>query len=720
MNNVISFGGDDPIAGDGIEVTYRNYDIREDVDEQFKTFRYVFTSADIALGRNQAILKALNESVDFASPWANPPAIINPDNPDSFIINTDSYENPIGPSYGRCTVYNINCTYAQDYTSGSSIPSLKTNSSYQLALGHFDDKGRAFPLQTDKNWIVNTVPKIDPSTFPDPNTIFIPVIVPSFAPGTVAPEGAYLYQWFITENTKFQNWVDMYGTYVDSESTGTTMVIDVTEWFTYVQDEGATQANYEYSEGDRAIIYQKNTESYINLDTQIKGLESDGSSWKLSMTIPSDFTATNGDTIRVEAYTPRRSTIDESSKVFYACTERRPIQNGEYLGGNLNITSGDNYLKTRINFVEDPSFSDYYPSKYYNFGTPRSYYDTPEGVSYESRIRYSREYVFGSQINGINRFYPESFRDYDYIHGKIQYLTNRGNRLVCVQERNTGYIGVLRNIVETAEAQQSIAYTTDLLSDINYTTGLPTGIGDAIKSYVEFSGVVYFLDPHREIIVRAGVDMIRDIGGNYSKEIRNVIQRNKESGDISNVIGVYDRDYNEVLFYFPEDQITRVFSEELDKWARTLPIGEWVGGFSSDRVLYMSQVDDIWEVTEESVKANYFGTQYYASITFLANQNPDLNKNFQTLATKSNNLMVSPSIVSNLGFETNIINTDYDNDYLNNIEGLYTANIPRSLPDPINGDIVKGSYTTIKLQAITPDIKLFKVVITSSPSLPYK
>src|SRR5690606_19127921 len=141
---------------------------------------------------------------------------------------------------------------------------------------------------------------------------------------------------------------------------------------------------------------------------------------------------TEGTDYKLEIYTPKRNTIDDSSVVFWSLPPVYPVVDGEYSQANYDIMEADNYLKVRNGqVVEDPSFSDYYPSKYYDFGAPRTYYDTPEGVTYEARIRYSREYIFGSQINGINRFYPESFRDYDYTFGKIQYLTSRANRLVC-------------------------------------------------------------------------------------------------------------------------------------------------------------------------------------------------------------------------------------------------------------------------------------------------
>src|SRR5690606_7638723 len=86
--------------------------------------------------------------------------------------------------------------------STQSISTLKTNSSYQVALAYYDEYDRRFPIVTDDRFIVDT------PSLSETQGLLTQI---SWNIQEEAPEGAVSYQWLISENQKYQNSIYLTG-----------------------------------------------------------------------------------------------------------------------------------------------------------------------------------------------------------------------------------------------------------------------------------------------------------------------------------------------------------------------------------------------------------------------------------------------------------------------------------------------------------------------------
>jgi hypothetical protein len=260
--------------------------------------------------------------------------------------------------------------------------------------------------------------------------------------------------------------------------------------------------------------------------------------------------------ILLEIYTPINSTAQLDNTIFYEVGPRYPIANEEHTVTSGSIKNADTYFKTRTYnlpsslstsytfLVEDFNFSDFYDSKFTEYGRSRSYFDTPEDKKFLTDIRYSYELVSNSRINLINRFYAENKVTYDNKYGGIKVLRVRDNTLVCVQEIKVGYIPVNIAIIEDQIAQENVATSTKLLNKIRYSESGNMGIGDAVESFTEYSGTMYFVDPNRSEPIQISYNGVRPISGKMSKYFKNTLKNASDSNvKIIGYYNIYNKEY---------------------------------------------------------------------------------------------------------------------------------------------------------------------------------
>ncbi len=159
-----------------------------------------------------------------------------------------------------------------------------------------------------------------------------------------------------------------------------------------------------------------------------------------------------------------------------------------------------------------------------------------------------------------------------------------------------------------------------------------------------------------------------------------------------------------------------IFNEFVDKWVCRAPyITQF--SFSADNKYYSAQDGQIWEHTLDSVRANYFGTQYTPSVTAVVNVDTGRIKTYQSLAVHSDKLIFTEDdgINTQLGHVSDLIETDFSTR-----EGVHYANFLRdkNTGNLANGDRLKGRWITLKLIPSEPDFKLLKIVVKSSVSTP--
>lgn len=643
--------------------------------------------------------------------------------------------------YMRLTGVVVNNTVA---TGGRSIPSVKMGSSYELAVAYYDRYGRPFPLGN------TVVAKTPPAASLQGG---IPVLDWYIAGNP--PPGAETYHILASPNRTHANSIYTIARMDADKSTDDIYWFDVTPLFNFNGVVNSGNLAYDFSPGDRVNIVANVDASgdytnWVSLPVRncpVLSVEVDAenpSDTRYYMRVgrpagePDVFDP--DETVVLEVYTPNRESgigvLYEVSECFHVVSGKHSVVSGRIDGIDSyykirrmkDNQSSDPLTDTREFFAEDLHFSDMYPSKFGRFGRPRIQADTDTPHPLKTTIRYSREWISGSRINGIVRFYPEDSydtREPDYgaqeNYGGIQYLQNRENRLICVQELKVGYIPVNRSIIEDTVEQQQIGISSKLLNPISYYAGPNIGIGNdyAVTSFLYVNGSCYFVDPVEMLPVRAGLDGTRYIGYKYSGALKAKIRQHIRNGGY--IKSLFDDRFNEWLLLFTDT--TWTFDEKIDGWVPKKPyLPE--SGFSADDRFYTFDAGALYVHDDEVNRNVFYGTAYPAEISFSVTS-PGV-KTFRSIEQHSDDLMVTEE----MGVETQLGQTSELNltdDYDWNGEGVYLSNLlfdgnsPGGIP---NGDLLKGRWILFKLRreagSAEPigEINLLKLVVKDTYSTP--
>lgn len=536
-----------------------------------------------------------------------------------------------------------------------SIATLKSSSSYQLALSYVDSFGKYFPLVTDDRFIVKTQSLAEAQGLLNQITWDIPV---------EAPKGAASYQWLITENQTHQNWKYLTGILDTAKSDTTVLTFDMKSLARFYANENETQVNYSFTKGDRATFYlmtdgNSNTPlkyfrfPFIDLDIvdfKIDVNDADPTDVKYYLKVRNtdllSQSEIEGKEILMEVYTPKKRALDTNSLLFFEIGEQFPIVNGLHSVTTGVIKEADNYFRGRLYestvtsnqpisyLVEDPNFSDNYPSKFYNFGRARSENDEVGKVFRKASIRYSDEYIKGSKFNGLNRFfteriYGEQGGQTTSKYGAIKRLEMRNDGLVCIQEFKVGVIPVYKSIIYDNTDTSLVADSGKIFNSVQYRIG-SYGCGIAKESIaVSRDGLIYFIDSNNCVPCRDGYAGLDVIDVNMKQYFIDHIQNAVNSG--SKLIGYVDDLYREYNLTTEDKRgvLTTLRFEDSIFTDNLIIDFSLVENLSSDHGL--PEINQFGEIRytpdtdylgEDEIRFTYFGKQFFLPV-LVEEGNPD-------------------------------------------------------------------------------------------------
>lgn len=464
-----------------------------------------------------------------------------------------------------------------------SIPAIKDNSSYQLALQFKDAYGRLFPIVTDSRFILKTQ-----------SLAQMEGQIPRFTwliNSITAPVGAVSYQWLISKNNTHESNLFVNAVLDTTNTDADYLVFKLNSLNKFNENNKSSILSYDYSAGDRCTFVSMqpavgdkiwfNDPKVVDVEVVDYAIKTTGvapepivTDYLLKVRKSSVIDGSNnygGETIigrdlLLEIYTPtkRASTVEGkttyNSTLFYEIGEEYPVNNGNYTQVSGTIDSADVYYKTRqlVNATDDGDlnvyevmdfhFSDFYESNFNSYGRARTYEDETGVKRLKSSIRYSDTSITGSEVNGINRFYTERIYgegagQSSSNYGAISKLFQRDNYLICIQEVKTGHIPVYSHILEDNEGSSNVAISDRILGNIRYIQSGSWGMGNAKESFAHRQdGTVYFVDPNNSLPIRDGYDGVKPIAGKMSKYFKRVIQQARNEG--KKIIGYYDN-YND-------------------------------------------------------------------------------------------------------------------------------------------------------------------------------
>lgn len=488
--------------------------------------------------------------------------------------------------------------------------------------------------------------------------------------------------------------------------------------------------NYTFTEGDRLRVLKNVTGATVldSDDIEIIGVVTDpvsltGDFIKIKRTATTDTyglgTGTNKHLI--EIYSPAQ-TVENDLNVYYEIGERYTIYtdlngNSSHAGKSQNqvigsgeqpakikITEGDYYVRERklttgatgtftTYMCMDRNFSDGYLSAVHNEGRPLVIDESIKEQYYPGLFRHSLQYIQGTYVNELSRFYPDNFEEADISFGDVLNLKMRENFIRVFQRFKVGSMPVLRQIYFDNAGNNTVATSERILNKINYYAG-DYGIDQYGLSLVSTDYGDYFIDDINRAFVRASLDGITNVSDTF--QMRGFFNEELRTGYTGR--GVFDYERREVYMTIvtDEDVATKMvrFNEQRKGFQ---PRASFV---SAEKMLFVE--GSIWSITngawvhDSDSYCTFFGEESAPFITVVFNGGVDFKKNFTNVYMVANRKWGVTEITTSLG-QTSQLKIE---DFRKKEDGYYAA-LLRDSSSPgglTSGDRLKGNWLEAKFE----------------------
>jgi len=572
------------------------------------------------------------------------------------------------------------------------------------------------------------------------------------------PDWAYSYQFYFTkEGTSYLFWecLDVNLTETDS------IYFDVTNFLINAKKNPttATVCSYSFQDGDRLRLIQPtgiNTYFADTYDAAIIGLLADPNingvvqTGKLFIKIKKSapFTnatfAANPKRYTIEIYRPAQKTASKENEVFYEFGSQWAIidptlstrvhagqvttQSTDYATpAEFNFTKGDSYFRLRVIptsatapgsntiVIQDRNIVDFYVSAVNSIdGRPNVIDPMAAKRKYGATSRFGQEIQAYTNINGLNRFYPNNIIDCDISYGDIMRLKVRDRFVRVFQKLKTGMMPLFNQINKSPDGTTINVVTDKLLNPIQYYIG-DFGIGDNPESLASYNYADYFTSNIKGVICRASQDGINAISIEYSidswawKALSVRGASYKMYGCFNQILGDY------VL------ALEAAVAATIDYPAETIVFAESPLQQDKGFVTYLSYQPEMMVnlgtlfitfkdgqlYTHDSDSYNtFYGASYDSSVTTVFNQNSLEKKTFQAIDEVASVVWDCPSITTDVNsYGTTKQATSIVSQRFRQLEGSFSSVILRdsnSRKGIVNGDTMKGKYAIVKFRALTP------------------
>lgn len=642
------------------------------------------------------------------------------------------------------TVTNIQAT-APAVAQGST-PTWKWNARYRFGLIYFDKFGKT-------NGVVSYVSTNgDPSDFSvtTPNFVIsgsnsnapqVPQIQASIS--HLPPSWAVSFQWVRTPNLTVSYFLHHIACQVDDEDDYLYFCVANLDQFRLANT--GFVPSYDFLAGDRLRMYDtvdianvEYTESYHTDDLEIVGVVTrpipsssdpdvtDGRFLKVRK--PSTIVTTPSPFQLLEIYRPALRSSDEG-QVFYEFGEVYSIyevsdvryHTGDTqsqtasLPARFTFRDGDVYYKFRTFYsdtltagaqfqlgVMDANYSDYWQSAVNSNGRPFVIEPSAKETYNPVLIRFGEAYEQGTDINGLNRFYPLNFIEGIREYGDIKRMLSWNNDLIVAQKLKIGHSPVLQTVIKYINGQDTVV-SDRLLNPIQYFKG-QYGLGDYANSLVATENAIYFWDSLRKANCRlsqSGIDPISKQNNANAYAVSNCLNRN--------VHGVYDSENDVYISFFDlmdgSAASTIVWNERRksyeSKISLTADIACEING------LVCTWINGVMYTLDDEANLNtFYGVTYESYITPIFNDEAATKKVFNNLTLLSGEAWEIQSMESNVRSYMQTLQASYikEASFVYS-EGEYHAAIPpdtNSAGGRANGAAMKGQWLKAKIRKETP------------------
>lgn len=456
----------------------------------------------------------------------------------------------------------------------NSIATWKWSTERNLGIVYFDQKGKTNGV------IYNTHITFPPYNENGSHVCLIPYI--NIKIYHVPPEWAYSYQIVFTKEPTQYLFIET----VDVNTTETDFLyFDITN-LALNQTKNPTTAqvvSWTFQEGDKMRLIRRMADGHVfgsTFETFIEGIVTDprinnvvqtGKTFvKIKNVAPFAGSPYGTDFFVIELFRPGVQPPSVENNAFFECGVQFAILNpttstrvhaGEItdqstdysIPAEFNIYNGDSYFRSRTEVlsetgfgtfnVQDRNFVDFYISSVSSVdGRAEAIEINARTATYGAFIRHGEAYQPNTNINGLNRFYPNNFLDCDYSFGSIMRLLVRDRLMKVFQRDKTGRVFFFNQISKDQAGNVVEVVTDKLLNPIQYYAG-NWGIGTASTSLASFNFADYFCDNIRGVICRSSNDGVDPISVIYKMNSWATDELPLRTGT-NNIYGAYDQKLN--------------------------------------------------------------------------------------------------------------------------------------------------------------------------------
>ena len=385
------------------------------------------------------------------------------------------------------------------------------------------------------------------------------------------------------------------------------------------------------------------------------------------------------------------------------------------------------FIDTEHDFIVgviDENLTDFAPSKINSNGRPSFVNADDKTTFYPTLLRWGLFYQQNTNINQLNRFFPNNFTECDRSRGDIQRFLIENNILYVYQNRAVGAYGVFAKYIQNNDGNNQLITTNDILTkdNIRYFVG-EYGLGTQYTALCRGKNVHYFTDPVRGYDVRRGGDGLTPISEQNKGQFYiqpKFIPYNKDylraDGSYAKILKAYDFYYEECITVLQAGALgtssispyTFSWDEQengYDSFWQYHP--EWI--MSAEDIIYSWKNGQLYSHNNTDKYTNYYGVQYYPSITLVFNDKVAMVKTFESIGYQANQHWLAEGdgdiVTSQPNIQTGMQQISKLKEWCFKIqEGKYVAYLLRdenSKADArealVNGDYLKGFWIEIKL-----------------------
>lgn len=619
--------------------------------------------------------------------------------------------------------------------SANSIATWKWSTERNIGIAYFDQNGKT-------NGILYNA-KITFPAFANNGSgdVFLPTINTKIY--HVPPDWAYSYNFYFTkEGTTWIFWET-----VDVNTNETDFLyFDVTSFIVNAKKNPTTSTvlSYAFQDGDRmrliqpvgsntyfADTYDAAVVGYVTEPT-INGVLQTGKTFiKIKKTTPfSNATFTpNNHTYTIEVYRPGQKTASKENETYFELGRQYPILNPTTVtrvhGGQVtdqstdlvtpaefNFNEGDSYFRSRTIaltdtgtgtfVVQDRNIVDFYVSAVSSIdGRPNVIDINAKKRKFGATSRFGQAIQANTNINGLNRFYPNDLEDADISFGDIMRIKARDRFVRISQKLKIGMMPLFSQINKSSDGTTLNVVTDKLLNPIQYYAG-DFGIGDNPESLASYNYADYFTSNIKGVICRVSQDGVVPISIEFlvnSWATQYLPLRNNNY----KMYGAFDQRLGNYILALEatdtDDAQTILFDEEGKGFETFLSLHpEMMVTLGTLLISYK----DGQAYTHDSTSYNtFFGVEYESYIAAPFNRNPG-KKTYTAVSEVATVKWDCPEIYTNVNTygtqrqETNLVEAEFTV-----LEGHPSAVIKRDVHSrggKINGDTMKGDVVVVKFR----------------------